>query len=211
MKYKIKKIFALIAALLVLPFRPFRIVFKGMSLFFRSVYSQWKRCELAKSHLDIIISYPIELHGGNNISCGKRVFLGSNGDLATWNSFHGVKYNPKITLGDNVTIGSNFHISAVNEISFGNNILTGNDITIVDNGHGEPSRENMTIDPKQRELKVYGKIKIGDNVWIGDKVTISGNVTIGEGAIIGANSVVTKDVPAYSVVAGVPAKILKQL
>ena len=172
MKYKIKKIFALIALLLILPFRPFRFFIKGMDYFFRSVYSQWKRYELAKSHMDIIISYPIELHGGKNISCGKRVFFGPNGDLATWESFHGIKYTPKITFGDNVTLGANFHISAVNEISFGNNVLTGNEITVVDNGHGESTHLNMTIDPKQRDLKVYGRIKIGDNVWIGDKVTI---------------------------------------
>ena len=55
-----------------------------------------------------------------------------------------------------------------------------------------------------------GSVIIGNNVWIGDKATILPNVTIADGAVIAANSVVTKDVPAYSVVAGNPAKVVKQ-
>ena len=61
----------------------------------------------------------------------------------------------------------------------------------------------------KRELVSKGPIVIGDNVWIGDKVTILSGVTIGSHAVIAANAVVTKDVPAYSVVAGNPGKIMK--
>lgn len=50
---------------------------------------------------------------------------------------------------------------------------------------------------------------IGNDVWIGWGVLIKGGVTIGNGAVIGARSVVTKDVPPYAVVAGVPAKVIK--
>lgn len=56
-----------------------------------------------------------------------------------------------------------------------------------------------------------GPVKIGDNVWIGDRATILSGVTIGEGAIIAANAVLTHDVPAYTVVGGVPAKVIKFL
>jgi len=52
---------------------------------------------------------------------------------------------------------------------------------------------------------------IGNNVWLGNNVCIMPGVTIGDGAVVGANSVVTKDVPAYSVAAGIPAKIVKQV
>ena len=58
-------------------------------------------------------------------------------------------------------------------------------------------------------MQDQGGIYIGDNVWIGDKVTILPNVTIGKGCIIAANAVVTKDIPEYSVAAGVPAKVIK--
>ncbi len=56
---------------------------------------------------------------------------------------------------------------------------------------------------------VPGKVLIGNDVWIGMKSTIMGGITIGNGAIIAAHSVVTKDVPPYAIVGGVPSKIIK--
>jgi acetyltransferase-like isoleucine patch superfamily enzyme len=64
--------------------------------------------------------------------------------------------------------------------------------------------------PIKRSLFSKGPVIIGDNVWIGDKATILPGVSIGNGAVIAANAVVTKDVPAYSVAAGNPARIIKQ-
>ena len=57
--------------------------------------------------------------------------------------------------------------------------------------------------------KSKGIINIGNNVWIADNVTLLSGVSIGDGAVIGAGAVVTKDIPAYSVAAGVPAKVIK--
>ena len=54
-------------------------------------------------------------------------------------------------------------------------------------------------------------VKICDKVWLGARVTICPGVTIGEGAIVGAGAVVTKDVPPRTVVAGVPAKVIKRI
>ena len=65
--------------------------------------------------------------------------------------------------------------------------------------------------PKLRRLYSKGPIVIGDNVWIGDKVIILDGVKIGNNSIIAAGTVVTKDVPDFCVVAGNPAKIIKNL
>ena len=67
------------------------------------------------------------------------------------------------------------------------------------------------LPPQKRPLYSKGAVFIGDNVWIGDKATILPGVKIGEGAVVAANAVVTKDVPAYSMVAGNPAKVIKQI
>lgn len=59
------------------------------------------------------------------------------------------------------------------------------------------------------ELDVSNKMRIGNDVWIGDNVIFTKKISVGDGAIIGAGSVVTKDIPSYAIVAGVPAKVIK--
>lgn len=69
----------------------------------------------------------------------------------------------------------------------------------------------MCIPPKNRIIVSKGPVIIEDNVWIGDKATILPNVRIGFGSIIAANSVVTRDIPPFSIVAGAPARVVKRL
>ena len=69
---------------------------------------------------------------------------------------------------------------------------------------------NHDPDPDKRGGMFAKPVRIGAKVWLGARVTICPGVTIGEGAIVGAGAVVTKDVPPRTVVAGVPAKVIKQ-
>ena len=69
--------------------------------------------------------------------------------------------------------------------------------------------DSLHIPPLKRNLFSKGPVIIGKNVWIGDKATILPGIIVGDGAIIAANSVVTKNVPAYGVVGGNPAKLIK--
>lgn len=102
------------------------------------------------------------------------------------------------------------HITAINRITIGNDVLTGRWVTITDNSHGDTDYSTLQMRPVSRPLISKGPVLIGNNVWIGDKVTILPGVTIGEGAVIAANAVVTKDIPAYSVAVGNPARVIKQ-
>ena len=70
------------------------------------------------------------------------------------------------------------------------------------NGTGHSWVDNVGIDP-------YERVIIGNDVWIGKRVMVMGGVTIGDGAVIAAGAVVTRDVPAYAVVGGVPSRIIK--
>ena len=69
----------------------------------------------------------------------------------------------------------------------------------------------MSLPFNERPLYSKGSVVIGNNVWLGNNVCVMPGVTIGDGAIIGANSVVTHDVPAYAVAAGIPARVVKRL
>ena len=85
-------------------------------------------------------------------------------------------------------------------------------VMITDNSHGHTDNiSELKINPIDRPLVSKGPVVIEENVWIGEKVSIMPNVTIGRGSIIAANAVVTKSVPAYSIVGGCPARVIKTL
>lgn len=107
--------------------------------------------------------------------------------------------NAELELGSGF-LNSNVKIRCKNRIKIGKNVAIAHDVTIMDS-----DAHNIDYDNYQMTKPVL----IGDDVWIGSRALIMKGVIIGKGAIIAAGSVVTKDVPAYSMVAGVPAKIIK--
>lgn len=155
-----------------------------------------------------------ELKGASHISIGENSGFGPGLFLTAWNKWVLKKgeqsFSPKISIGSNCRFGAYNHITAINEIRIGDNLLTGKWVTITDNSHGSSDFASLNVPPVERPLISKGTVVIGNNVWIGEKVTILPGVTIGNGVVIGANSVVTKSVPDYCVVAGNPAKIIKQ-
>ncbi|SDG63018.1 transferase hexapeptide (six repeat-containing protein) [Prevotella communis] len=146
------------------------------------------------------------LEGPQYIKIGEGTKFCDGVYLTAWR----IKDAPILEIGKNCEFGTSNHITCSNKIKIGNNCLTGKWVTITDNSHGQTIFEDMTKSPLVRKVISKGPVIIDDNVWIGDKATILPSVHIGEGAIVGANSVVSKDVPPYAVVAGNPAKIIKQ-
>mgnify|MGYP002764822850 CR=1 FL=1 len=120
-------------------------------------------------------------------------------------------FNPKIIIGDNCCLGENIHITAIKNVIIHDNVLTGRYVYISDNAHGKTTLDECIIPPVERNLYSKGDIIIEKNVWIGERVCILSGVHIGEGAIIAANSIVTHDVPKYTLVGGIPAKVIKQI
>lgn len=144
---------------------------------------------------------------GDNVSIGKGVQLTAYSNFRITEQF----FSPEIKIGDNCSIGDYSHITCICSIIIGNNVTMGKNILISDNAHGSSDIKLLSIAPNHRPLYSKGGVIINDNVWIGEKSSILPGVTVGYGAIIGAGSVVTKDVPPYSVVAGNPAKVIKIL
>lgn len=116
-----------------------------------------------------------------------------------------------LSIGNEVKFNHRVHIGVVNKITIGNGVLMASDVFISDHSHGCYTGEDQSFPhtPPNKRLLVSKPVAINDDVWIGEHVCILPGVTIGTGSIIGANSVVTKDVPAYCIAAGVPAKIIK--
>lgn len=143
--------------------------------------------------------------GSQYMTLGDYTCIGRRAVITAWDRI-GI---PEITIGSHVAIGDDCHITAVNKIVIGDGVLLGKKVTITDNSHGSFNNEDLQIPPLHRRVVSKGPVIIGKNVWLGDKVTVCPGVTIAQGAVVGANSVVTHDIPAFAVVAGVPAHIIR--
>ena len=116
-----------------------------------------------------------------------------------------------VSVGSNVSLGSNLHILSTRaQVIMGNYIMFGPGVTIVTGNHridvlGKYMYE-ITDDEKNEDDDQ--DVIIEDDVWIGANVTILKGVTIGKGSVVAAGAVVTKSCPPYSIVGGVPAKVI---
>ena len=136
-------------------------------------------------------------------SCGKNVTLG-----------RGLKMSgpENIFLGNNVAIGEDARFMCTRaQIHIGENVMFGPGVTCITGKHRTDivGRYMMSVtDNEKRPEDDRNIVFEGDN-WIGANVTILRGVVIGEGAVVAAGAVVTHNVPAYSIVGGVPARVIK--
>ena len=190
-------------------------------ILFNKVIKLLKKALIGERSIDIVslfqsCSNTVRFDNIGLIEGYKYISIGSNTSfqrdlyLTAWDQYGDQQFVPELKIGSDCFIGAWNHITCVNRIVIGNGLLTGKWVTITDNSHGTTDYKDLQIPPAKRKIYSKGPIIIGNNVWIGDKATILAGVTIGDGAVIAANSVVTKDVPPFSVVAGSPAKIIQQ-
>lgn len=112
-------------------------------------------------------------------------------------------FGKNITLGKDVFVNSGCHFQDQGGITIGNGSLLGHNVVLATINHD--------LNPRNNRKNHYAPINIGNHVWIGSNATILPGVTIGDWAVVAAGAVVTKDVPPYTVVGGVPAKVLKTI
>jgi maltose O-acetyltransferase len=110
----------------------------------------------------------------------------------------------KISIGDYSGIGENSILGQTDEIQIGNNVLTGPQLMIFTQNHEFKDRTKLI----REQGGTNNPVTIEDDVWIGARVTILSGVKIGRGSVIAAGAVVTKSFPPYSIIGGVPAKII---
>ena len=116
----------------------------------------------------------------------------------------GASFTPGLSVGDNSGVGVNCEVYG--EVIIGNDVMMGPEVVIYTTQHKFDSIEIPMWKQGSTEPK---PVVINDDVWIGRRVIIMPGVTVGKGAILVAGAVVTKDVPEYSIVGGIPAKVIK--
>lgn len=148
---------------------------------------------------------PALIFNPDRIFIGDRVFIQTGARLEAIKEYQGITHCPSLVIEDGVTIELDVHIGAANRVRIGKSVMIAGRVTILDHDHGY---EDPMIPPVRQPLKV-GVIDIDDHAWIGENACVCKNVHIGKHAVVGANSVVTGDVPSFSVAVGNPARVIK--
>lgn len=157
------------------------------------------------------LGWPVAIDCGVEINLPEFVSIGDNVLLArdVWINivhFRETKHSPKVSIDARTSVGRRTTITCAMSISIGKRVMLGPNCFITDHNH---NYENVSISPADQGIGSIKPVTICDDVWIGTNVVILPGVTIGKHSVVGANSVVTRSVPAFSVVAGSPAKLVK--
>jgi maltose O-acetyltransferase len=127
--------------------------------------------------------------------CGRNVNIEQGADFYTgW----------EIEIGDHSSLGINARLPY--DLKVGKDVMMGPDVVMIGENHQSTKRD---VPMRLQGYKTFPPIRIEDDVWIGARVIVLPGVTIGKGAIIGAGAVVTKDVPAYAICVGNPARVIR--
>lgn len=125
--------------------------------------------------------------------CGKNV-----------NFEHGAHFDSDLTIGDFSGVGIDCNVGG--SVTIGDHVMMGPECVLLSHNH---RFDRLDIPMCQQGFSEEQPIHIGNDVWIGTRAIILPGVMVGDHSVVGAGAVVTKDVPPYAVVGGVPAKILK--
>lgn len=146
--------------------------------------------------------HPLELDKRHNIL---KQLLGKTGEKFFVEPPFRCDYGYNIEIGENFYSNYNCTILDCAKVKIGDNVLFAPNVSLFTAGHP------IHPQPRNQELEYAFPITIGNNVWICGNVVINPGVTIGDNCVVGSGSVVTKDIPANSIAAGNPCKVIREI
>lgn len=152
------------------------------------------------------IDFPIRIEQPGSISLGNECILYSRSWFNPVAGWSGQKYNGKIVLGDRVMMGYGCQISAASSVVIEDDVIVAAGVVIVDHIHDHRYVDAAIFTAPLSEPK---PVRIGKRAFLGVHCFIGPGVQIGEHAVVAANAVVTKDVPAYCIAVGNPARLTR--
>lgn len=175
-----------------------RILVFTYSLIMRYQFASWGTGSRIEPSAKLIGPYLVIV--GSNVKICEHAWLNAKDDRGD--------EKPTLTIGDGTYIGRFVHINAWRQVVIGNDVLIADRVYISDADH---KYENITVPIRQQGDFFKGPVKLKEGCWLGIGAVILPGVTIGRNSVVAANSVVTRDVPDYTIVAGIPAKEIKNL
>jgi acetyltransferase-like isoleucine patch superfamily enzyme len=154
-----------------------------------------------------VIIPPARVENPHRISVGRDVLVQERAVFSVVESHHGKPFSPRLTIGDRTVIGRDFCVANVGEIDIGPDVLMADGVFIGDTYHDyhDPARPVLAqpmVDPEP--------VRIEAGAFLGVRAIVLAGVTVGANAVVGAGAVVTRDVPPRSVVAGNPARVIRE-
>ena len=150
----------------------------------------------------------VKFYGHQYIKIGSYTKIRSGSRIQTADIYPltGQKFIPSIEIGERCFIEFGVHIGAFYSVEIGNDVTLASGVYIADQKHRYDDPAKPVI---QQPITEGGRVIIGDGSFVGTGACVFSDVVLGEHVVVGANSVVTKDVPAFCIVAGAPARILR--
>lgn len=138
------------------------------------------------------------------IAIGRRVLIRKGARLEAVGS--NPREGPKLVIGDGTAIQLYFHCGAAGRVTIGRNVLVGGSVYITDHDH---SYDEPDLSARESPRLRVAPVEIGDGAFLGEGCMILKGVRVGKRAVVAAHAVVTHDVPDFTVVAGIPARVIK--
>ena len=152
------------------------------------------------------IMLPVQIAGEDRVVLGDRVYVGANSWIQALAD--GPSNAVAIRIGSGTSIAGACVISAVRSVTLEDDVLIARNVYISDHIHKYDDTSEAILN---QGVDKIAPVLIKRGVWLGQNVVVCPGVTIGQGSVIGANAVVTRDIAEFSVAAGVPARVIKQI
>lgn len=154
-----------------------------------------------------VFRFPWSLSNRRSIKVGDNTRIGPFATIKPLTFYRGKSLNGRVEIGSNVYIGGRLWLFAAHSVTIGDGCVLSEDVYITDNGHGFDPRAGNIMD---QPLTSKGPVVLGQSVFVGYGCSILDGVTLGDHCVVGSRSVVTRSFPAYSMVAGSPARLIKR-